>query len=110
MPTMLPDQAWQQVHADFKGPIGKRYYLRTFIGQFSKYPVVEMCDSTSWEKMEPQLDRVTSMLGNMEVPVTDGGPPYSGHQFAKYMKERGIKHHTFTPESPQSNSFVEVFQ
>ena len=23
-PTMLPDGAWQQVHADYKGPIGKR--------------------------------------------------------------------------------------
>ena len=84
-PTMLPDHAWQHVHADFKGPIGKRYYLHTFIDQFSKYPVVEVCNSTSWSHMEPQLDRVTGMIGNMEVLVTDGGPPYSSNEFAKYL-------------------------
>ena len=83
--TMLPDHAWQHVHADFKGPIGKRYYLHTFIDQFSKYPVVEVCNSTSWSHMEPQLDRVTGMIGNMEVLVTDGGPPYSSNEFAKYL-------------------------
>ena len=58
------------MHADFKGPIRKRYYLHTFIDQFSKYPVVEVCDSTSWRQMEPELNRVTGMLGNMKVPAT----------------------------------------
>ena len=82
-PTMLPDGAWQQVHADYKGPIGRKYYLLTFIDQYSKYPVVEVCENTSWDKMEPQLDRVTGLLGNMEVLITDGGPPYSSHEFKK---------------------------
>ena len=71
---------------------------------------MEVCNSTSWSQMEPQLDRVTGMMGNMEVLVTDGGPPYSSNEFAKYMKRRGIRHHTCTPESPQSNGFVEIFQ
>ena len=78
-PTLLPDGPWQQVHADYKGPIGKKYYLHTFIDQFSKYPVVEVCDNTSWAKMEPQLDRVTGLLGNMDVLITDGRPPYNSH-------------------------------
>ena len=77
-PTMLPDGPWQRVHADYKGPIGQKYYLHTFIDQFSKYPVVEVCKNTSWAKMEPQLDRVTGLLGNMDVLITDGGPPYQG--------------------------------
>ena len=71
-PTMLPDRPWQKVHADYKGPISKKYSLPTFIDQYSKYPVVEVCNSTSWGKMEPQLDRVTGLLGNMDVLVTDG--------------------------------------
>ena len=81
-PTMLPDGAWQQVHADYKGPIGRKYYLHTFIDQYSKYPLVEVCKNTSWDKMEPQLDRVTGLLGNMEVLVTDGG-------FADERKAKG---------------------
>ena len=109
-PTLLPDAAWQRVHADYKGPIGKQYYLHTFIDQYSKYPVVEICDNTSWAQMEPQLDRVTGLLGNMEVLITDGGPPYSSHEFKKYMNKKGIQHHLCAPENPMANGFVEVFQ
>ena len=109
-PTLLPDRPWQQVHAEYKGPIGKRYYLHTFIDQFSKYLVVEVCDNTSWAKMEPQLDRVTGLLGNMDVLIPDGGPPYNSHDFKKYVEKKGIKHHLCAPENPMANGFVEVFQ
>ena len=69
-----------------QGPHRQEVYLHTFIDQFSKYPVVEVCDNTSWAKMEPQLDRVTGLLGNMDVLITDGGPPYSSHDFEKYVE------------------------
>ena len=105
-PTMLPDRPWQQVHADYKGPIGKKYYLHTFIDQYSKYPVVEVCDSKSWGRMEPQLDRVMGLLGNMDVLVTDGGPPYSSHKFKVYTEKKGIKHHICAPENPMANGFM----
>ena len=98
------------MHADYKGPIGKRYYLHTFIDQYSKYPVVEVCDNTSWAKMEPQLDGVTGLLGNMDVLISDGGPPYSSQDFQKYMERKGIKHHLCALENPMANRFVEVFQ
>jgi hypothetical protein len=46
----------------------------------------------------------------MEVLVTDGGPPYSSHEFTKYVEKKGIKHHLCAPENPMANGFVEVFQ
>ena len=60
--------------------------------------------------MEPQLDRVTGLLGNMDVLITDGGPPYTSHDFKKYVERKGIKHHLCAPENPMANGFVEVFQ
>ena len=60
--------------------------------------------------MEPQLDQVTGLLGNMDVLVTDGGPPYSSHDFKRYAAKKGIKHHVCAPENPMANGFVEVFQ
>jgi hypothetical protein len=60
--------------------------------------------------MEPQLDRVTGLLGNMDALITDGGPPYSSHDFEKYVERKGIKHHLCAPENPMANGFVEVFQ
>ena len=108
--TQLPDRPWQHVHADFKGPIGGKFYLHTIIDEYSKYPVVEVCTSTSWEQMEPMLERALGMFGNVESLTSDNGPPYSSHEFAKYVKKEGIRHRLCTPENPQANGQVEVFQ
>ena len=32
-PNFLPDRPWQKLHADFKGPIGSKYYLFTLATQ-----------------------------------------------------------------------------
>ena len=109
-PNPLPDRPWQYVHADFKGPIGKKYYLHTVIDQYSKYPVVDVCTSTSWEQMQSMLENSMGMLGNVEMLTSDGGPPYDSREFRRYAKRMGFKHHICTPENPQANGFVEVFQ
>ena len=109
-PTLLPDRPWQMVHADFKGPIAKKYYLHTVIDQYSKFPMVEVCTSTSWEQMEPMLENALSTLGNVEQLTTDGGPPYDSHDFEKFAKRMGFRHHICSPENPQANGFVEAFQ
>ena len=109
-PTLLPERPWQHLHADFKGPIGKKYYLHTIIDQYSKYPVVDVCTSTSWEAMEPMLDNALSMFGHVETLTTDNGPPYSSNEFKKYSKRNGFHHRLCTPENPAANGFAEVFQ
>ena len=109
-PTMLPERPWQCLHADFKGPIGKKFYLHTFIDQYTKYPVVDLCTSTSWEAMEPMIENTLGLFGNVDSLTTDGGPPYNSRQFSKFAKKMGFHHHICTPENPQANGFVEVFQ
>ena len=108
--TQPPDSPWQHVHMDFKGPIGGHYYIHTIIDELSKYPVVEVCKSTSWESMRPMLDRALGMFGNVESITSDNGPPYSSTEFNKYVRKRGIRHRLCTPENPQANGQVEVFQ
>ena len=109
-PTQLPERPWQFLHADFKGPIGKKYYLHTFIDQYTKYPVVDVCTSTSWEVMEPMIENTLGLFGNVEKLTTDGGPPYDSRNFRHFAKKMGFYHHLCTPENPQANGFVEVFQ
>ena len=84
------------LHADFKGPIAKRYYLHTIIDQYSKYPVVEACSSTDWESMEDMLTKAFSTFGNVEEMITDGGPPYDSRGFRKFAKRHGFNHHICT--------------
>ena len=59
-PNMLPERAWKDVHADFKGPIGGKYYFHVMIDQYSKYPEVDILKSTSFKKLRPCLDRIFS--------------------------------------------------
>ena len=108
--TPFPDRPWQYIHADFKGPIGKEYYLHTFIDQYTKYPVVEVCKSTSWEQMEPMMENALGLFGNVERVTPDGGPPYDSREFRAMAKRMGFYHHITTPENPQANGFVGVFQ
>ena len=108
--TKLPEGPWQVVHADFKGPIGNQYYLHTIIDQYSKYPIVEVCKSTSWEDMEPMLKNDITTMGTMDKLISNGGPPYNSEKFKKFAKKHGFVHHICTPENPEANGFVEIFQ
>ena len=75
-PNMLPERAWQKVHADFKGPIAGDYYLHLIIDQYSKYPEVDIVKSTSFAKLKPILNRVFATHGIPEELTSDNGPPY----------------------------------
>ena len=50
------------------------------------------------------------MLGIVDSMTTDNGPPYNSHEFTKYAKTMGFRHRKCTPENPQANGQVEVFQ
>jgi transposase InsO family protein len=43
------------------------------------------------------------MFGKIEVLKTDNGPPFQGHQFREYAKEKGFYHHRITPRHPKAN-------
>ena len=47
--------------------------------------------------------------GIPERITTDGGPPYSGHEFGQYCQRMGVEHHMTTSEDAQANCFVEAF-
>ena len=108
-PNFLPERAWQKLHADFKGPIGEKYYLHVIIDQFSKFPEVDIVSSTRFEKLQPCLDRIFATHGIPEEISCDGGPPYQSHEMEKYAEEMGIKMNPVTPEDPNCNGFAENF-
>ena len=108
-PNFLPERAWQHLHADFKGPIGGRYYFHVLIDQYSKYPEVDVVTSTSFKKLRPKLDRIFSAQGIPEKITADNGPPYPGHEMKDYASEMGFRMELLTPEDPQSNGFAEAF-
>ena len=108
-PNMLPERAWKDVHADFKGPIGGKYYFHVMIDQYSKYPEVDILKSTSFKKLRPCLDRIFSSQGIPETVTTDNGPPYPSHEMEMYAKEMGFQMNPTTPNDPAANGFAEIF-
>ena len=108
-PNMLPEHPWQYLHADFKGPIGASYYLHVVIDQYTKYPEVDIVESTKFSKLEPCLDHIFATHGIPKQLSTDNGPPYNSHEMSQYAKKMGFHHHPVTPEDPQSNGFAESF-
>jgi len=108
-PNILPERAWQNVHADFKGSIAGKYYLHIVIDQYSKFPEVDIVSTTSFEKLKPILDRICVSHGIPETISTDNGPPYTSHEMKEYCSKMGIKLTVVSPKDPQCNGFVENF-
>ena len=70
-----PEDVFQDVSMDFKGPIGGDYYLHLVIDNLSRYPIVQVLKSTKLSELKPALDKTFSMFGIPESVTHDGGPP-----------------------------------
>ena len=112
IPTALPERPWQDVDMDFWGPLPSGEHLLVIIDEYSRYPEVEIVNSTSATAVIPHVDCVFATHGFPERVKTDGGPPFNGtdsHDFKMYMKWAGVKHTVVSPEDPEANGLAENF-
>ena len=105
----LPDTVWQDVSADFYGPLPTGEHLLVIVDEYSRYPVVEVMHSTSANSVIPVMDKIFSMLGIPRTVKTDNGPPFNGEQFSKFAAYMGFHHRKITPLWPQANATAERF-
>lgn len=109
-PTELPKRAWQNVDADFWGPLpNSNEYVLVLIDERTRWPEVAFVSSTAATAVVPHLDRIFSQFGFPETLKTDGGPPFNGHQLTEYLRWAGVKHRIVTPENPEANGLAENF-
>ena len=69
-----PSGPWVECSADFKGPIAGRYYFH--VDNYSRWPEVEVLNSTEFTNLRPALDRSFGILGIPSSITHDNGPPY----------------------------------
>lgn len=105
----LPPSPWHTVHIDFCGPFPDGQYLLVVIDAYSKFPEVELVNSTSASATLPKLERIFATHGIPHFVRTDNGPPFPGREFYSFMNEIGAKHRPSIPLSPQGNGQVENF-
>ena len=61
--TPLPPQPWHHLSADFFGPLPSGEYLQVIIDDYSRYPIVEIINSTSARAVIPAFDRTFALFG-----------------------------------------------
>ena len=75
-PHTLPEKPWQQLHTDFKEPIGNKYYLHIIIDQsFNQLLKTGTC-----------FGRIMATHGIPEEISTDNGSSYFCSKMANYAK------------------------
>ena len=84
-------------------------YLLVVIDDYSRYPIVEVVNSTSATCVMPKLDRMFSMFDIPEVVKSDNGPPFNSEQFKQFSEYLGFRHRRITPYWPRANGEVERF-
>ena len=103
----MPQGPWQNLSADFCGPLESGDYLFVITDEYSRYPVVEIVKSVSANTVIPVLDKVIAMFGVPMIIKTDNGSPFNSKQFADYAKYMGFVHRKITPRWPRANAQAE---
>ena len=107
-----PEEVWQHLAADFKGPIignGKSYYFHVVIDLLSRWPEVAVVTSTAFDKLQPSLEKLWSSHGRPDSITHDNGPPYDSRDWRKYAKQVGFIRKPCSPEHPEANGVAERF-
>ena len=77
--------------------------------EYSRFPIVEILESTSAKTVIPKLDSILSCRGIPDIVKSDNGPPFNGSDFSNYAKYMGFKHRKITPLWPRANGETERF-
>lgn len=108
-----PKNPWEEVSIDILGPVldaeGVPKYTTVMIDRYSKWPEVEVTETTDTETVLAFITSVFLREGIPKVVTSDNGPQFTSERWAMFMKRNGI-HHKLTPVyHPAGNGLVERF-
>ena len=77
------------------------------VDYYSRYFELERISTTTSSAIINKLKAVFARHGIPEELVSDNGPQFSAHEFARFANEWDFSHITSSPNHPQSNGLVE---
>lgn len=108
-PTKFPDEPWEAIAIDFKGPLPSGESLLVVIDYFSKFAVVEVMNSVTAGVLIKRLRKIFGLFGPPRSLRCDNGPQMNSEEFKKFGEEWGVALIFTTPYWPQANGEVERF-
>ncbi|CAC5358386.1 unnamed protein product [Mytilus coruscus] len=106
--TSLPSKPWEQISADFLGPLPSGEYLFTVVDYYSRWlEVTIMSKSTSADRVVDALDKMFTIHGLPISIATDNGPQFISDTFKQYLDQNGIMHRRITPLWPAASGEIE---
>ena len=105
----LPDGPWMNISMDFCGPIPSGEYLLVIVDEYSRFPVVEIVNNLSAEKIIPVVDKVFSTFSYPVQVKTDNGTPFQSERWSDFCEFNNIHHRSITPLWPKGNAQAENF-
>ena len=79
--SALPPRPWHTVSVDFCGPFPTGEYLLVVIDGYTRFPEVEIVNSTAGKGTILKLDRIFATHGIPEILKSDNGPPFFGEEY-----------------------------
>jgi hypothetical protein len=107
--TPLPNETMEKVAADFYGPLQTGEYLLLVTCKYSRYPFIEVVNSTSARAVIPKFERILSEFGYPSEIMADNRPPFRSQEFRDYAVECGFQVRNITPAEPKVTGQVERF-
>ena len=83
----IPDRPWQHLSADYKGPIGGKYYFHVLIDNLTRWPEVAMVKSTGFEALSGKLEGTFAIHGIPDSITHDNGPCYNSRDWRNLEKK-----------------------
>ena len=112
LPPKVPLHPWkwrsrpfQRVHMDFWQK-GKDYFL-VLVDSHSKWIDVKPMTSITTDRTIDELRLIFAEHRLLEQLVSDNGPQFTSDEFARFMRENGIRHTLVPPYHPGSNGAAE---
>nr|XP_006823380.1 PREDICTED: uncharacterized protein LOC100371535 [Saccoglossus kowalevskii] len=99
---------WSHVATDMYGPLPSGQYLVFVMDEYSRFPEIEITNSTSSSAVIPKLDRIFTSFG-YPSNLKSNGPPYNSNEFQFYSKDLGFHLQKITPEFARANGLAENF-
>ena len=101
----IPDRHWAKVGTDLFAKDGRDYLIT--VDYYSNFWEVDLLPSTESTMVINKLKNHFARYGIPDTIVSDGGPQYVSHEFAKFCKSWDIIHVTSSPYNSKANGKAE---